>query len=61
MDYGRSSDFPTHRILCEANIYGLENVANLEQLPADGATLIALPIKVKGGSGGPVRIVAILP
>jgi kynurenine formamidase len=51
----------THRVLTGANLYGLENVANLERLPATGATLIALPMKIRGGTGGPVRIVAILP
>jgi len=61
MDYGPSRDFMTHRVLNGAGIYGLENVANLDRLPATGATLIALPMKIKGGSGGPVRIVAILP
>jgi kynurenine formamidase len=61
IDYGPSKDFMTHRILNGAGIYGLENVANLEQVPLTGATLIALPMKIKGGTGGPVRIVALLP
>ena len=61
IDYGQSKDFKTHQILYGANIYGLENVANLERLPVKGATLIALPMKIKGGTGAPVRIVALLP
>lgn len=61
LDYGRSKDFLAHRILFAENIYGLENIANLERLPAKGATLIALPMKIAGGSGGPTRIVALLP
>jgi len=61
LDHGPSKDFIAHQILNGANIYGLENVANLERLPAKGATLIALPMKIKGGTGGPVRIIAILP
>ena len=61
LDFGQSKDFIAHRILNGANIYGLENVANLERLPAVGATIIALPMKIKGGSGGPVRIIALLP
>jgi kynurenine formamidase len=61
IDYGQSKDFIAHQILYGANIYGLENIANLDRLPAKGATLIALPMKIKGGTGGPVRIVAILP
>lgn len=61
VDYGQSKDFIAHQILNGADIYGLENVANLERLPEAGATIIALPMKIKGGTGGPVRIVALLP
>ena len=61
LDHGPSADFAAHRVLNGANIPGLENVANLEKLPATGATLIALPMKIAGGSGGPCRIIAILP
>lgn len=61
IDYGQSKDFIVHRVLYAAGLYGLENVANLEKVPPTGATLIALPMKIKGGTGGPARIVAILP
>lgn len=61
IDYGQSHDFMVHRIANEANIPGLENVANVDRLPPTGAWLIALPVKIGGGSGGPVRIVAVLP
>ena len=61
LDYGGSTHFETHQILFEKNISGFENVANLDKLPARGATVIALPMKIKGGSGGPLRIVALLP
>lgn len=61
LDHGPSKDFLAHQVLNGANIYGLENVANLGRLPAAGATVIALPMKIKGGTGGPVRIIAILP
>jgi len=61
LDHGQSKDFIAHRILNGANIYGLENVANMTRLPATGATVIALPVMIKGGTGGPVRIVAVLP
>jgi kynurenine formamidase len=61
IDYGSSKDFLAHRVLNGAGIYALENIANLERLPETGATLIALPVKIAGGSGGPVRIIAILP
>ena len=61
IDYGQSSDFIVHRIANGANVPGLENIANLERVPARGAFLMALPMKIKGGSGGPVRIVALIP
>jgi len=58
IDRGQSTLFESHRALFEANIPALENVANLDQLPVKGFSVIALPMKIKGGSGGPVRIVA---
>ncbi len=58
IDYGQSSDFMSHRILFKVNIPAFENVANLDQLPATGAYVVALPMKIKGGSGGPLRIAA---
>jgi kynurenine formamidase len=61
IDYGPSQDFIVHQIINGANCYGLENVANLEKIPPKGAILMALPIKIKGGTGGPVRIIGILP
>ena len=61
MDYGQSKDFIAHQIFNGANLFGLENVANLEKVPATGATLVALPMKIRGGTGAPVRIIAILP
>ena len=61
LDYGQSSQFETHRVLYERNIPGLENLSNLDRLPARGATLIALPMKIKGGSGAPLRAVAMVP
>jgi len=60
IDYGQSTLFESHRILFEANIPAFENVANLDQLPVKGFNVIALPMKIKGGSGGPLRIVALL-
>ncbi len=58
VDYGQSKDFKTHQILYAENILGFENVANIEQLPVKGAYIIALPMKIKSGTGGPLRIVA---
>ena len=61
LDPGQSKDFMAHRILLGANIPGFENVANLDALPAKGATVVALPTKIRGGSGAPLRIVALVP
>ncbi|MCS7082263.1 MAG: cyclase family protein [Bacteroidetes bacterium] len=61
IDYGRSEDFQSHRILAARNIPAFENVANLEALPPKGAYVVALPMKIRGGSGGPLRILAIVP
>jgi kynurenine formamidase len=61
IDYGSSRDFIVHRIAGAANVPGLENLANLEELPETGAWIIALPMKIAGGSGGPLRIVALIP
>lgn len=61
IDYGQSQNFRTHQILFEENIPALENVANLDQLPVQGAIVIALPMKIDGGSGAPVRIIAFVP
>lgn len=61
IDPGNSKDFPVHRIAAAANVPGLENVANLGDLPPVGAWIIALPMKIAGGSGGPLRIVALVP
>jgi len=61
IDHGPSKDFIVHQVVNGANKPALENVANLDRLPESGATLIALPMKVGGGSGAPARVVALLP
>ena len=61
IDYGQSRDFIVHQIANGADVPGFENVANLEQLPSRGAWVIALPMKIARGSGGPLRIVALVP
>jgi kynurenine formamidase len=61
IDYGQSRDFIVHRVANGADVPGLENVANLERMPPRGAWVIALPMKIAGGSGGPVRIVGAVP
>jgi kynurenine formamidase len=60
IDRGQSTLFESHRALFEKNVPAFENVANLDQLPVKGFTIIALPMKIKGGSGGPLRIIAML-
>lgn len=61
LDYGQCTDFRTHRILAGGNVCGFENVTNLEQLPPTGAFVLALPMKIQGGTGGPLRIITGLP
>lgn len=61
IDYGPSQDFIVHRIFGRANVPIFENVANLERLPLKGATIFAIPMKIQGGSGAPLRIFALLP
>ena len=61
IDRGQSTDFGSHVALMSENIPAFENVANLDQLPVKGATVIALPMKIKNGSGAPLRIIALLP
>ena len=60
-DYGKSTDFAVHRIAAARNVSNLENLTNLDRLPATGALVFALPMKIEGGSGGPVRVVALVP
>jgi kynurenine formamidase len=61
IDYGQSRDFLVHRIAAARQVPGLENLTNLDQLPPRGATLIALPMKIELGSGGPLRAIALVP
>jgi kynurenine formamidase len=61
IDYGPSKNFEVHQVTMSAGLYHLENVANLERLPARGAFVIALPMKLAGGSGSPARVLALVP
>ena len=61
IDFGQSTHFQTHVTLFEHNVPALENVNLIEDLPPYGFTVLALPMKIGGGSGGPTRIVAVLP
>jgi len=60
IDRGMSSDFQAHQVLGGASIGILENVARLDELPVTGAIIIALPMKIGGGSGAPCRVIALL-
>ena len=61
IDHGPSRTFPVHRLTAAANVPGLENLAGLESVPERGAWIVALPMKIAGGSGGPLRIIALVP
>ena len=60
VDFGASEDFAVHHLALEAGLYHLENLADLSDLPESGAQLVVAPIKLEGGSGGAVRVFAIL-
>jgi kynurenine formamidase len=61
IDYGASSDYAVHHLSLGAGLYHLENLADMSELPEMGAFLVVAPIKLEGGSGGPVRVFALLP
>jgi kynurenine formamidase len=61
LDRGQSTTFGAHVALASAEVPGFENLASLGDLPATGSFVIALPMKIAEGSGGPLRIVAFVP
>jgi len=61
IDPGTSADFRAHQVLAAANIFNLENLTNISELPEAGFGVIALPMKIEGGTGGPTRVVAVVP
>lgn len=61
VDYGPSTDFVVHRRGAPRGVPNLENLANLDRLPPTGAMVFALPMKIEGGSGAPLRAVALVP
>ena len=61
VDYGQSQDFIVHRYMYKLNIPGLENVSNIDQLPATGGYVIGLPMKIRDASGAPLRIIGLVP
>lgn len=60
IDYGPSKDFPVHQYTLSHSLYHLENVANVEHVPASGSTVVVAPMKLENGSGSPVRIFALV-
>jgi kynurenine formamidase len=60
IDPGNSKDFPVHHLVLGAEVYQLENLRDLAALPETGAFLIVAPIKLEGGSGGAVRVFALV-
>ncbi len=61
IDPGNDMMFRAHRVLSAANLFNLENLSGLDQLPESGATLLALPVKIAGATGGPARVLALVP
>jgi kynurenine formamidase len=61
IDYGQSTKFETHVALLSQDVPVFENLADLHDLPDRGFDVIALPMKIAGGTGGPLRIIAVLP
>ncbi|MBN2907193.1 MAG: cyclase family protein [Rhodobacteraceae bacterium] len=60
LDYGMSPDFATHYAWLPTGRFGIECLANLDQVPAAGATLVIGAPKHRGGTGGPARIFALV-
>ncbi len=64
-DAGQSHSWPTpypcHTFMHGANRYGLQCLTNLDQLPPQGAMIVAAPLKIKNGSGSPLRVLALIP
>jgi kynurenine formamidase len=61
IDFGQSTRYESHQALYARDVPALENLASLDRLPPTGSLLIALPMKIGGGSGAPVRVVAVVP
>lgn len=61
IDYGKSKDFKVHQIICAGDKLAIENIAKLDKLPVKGATLYAVPMLLRDGTGAPARVFAVLP
>jgi len=60
IDYGMSEHFEAHQVSLGMNLFHIENATGLTKLPATGYTVIVAPMKIKGGSGAPARVFAVL-
>lgn len=60
IDYGKSTEFEVHRICFSAGKLAIENIAKLDQLPAKGAMLYAIPMLIRNGTGAPARVFAVV-
>jgi kynurenine formamidase len=60
IDAGISTDFPVHHFTSGHGVYHVEAAANLDRVPAIGALVVVAPAKLQGGSGGPVRVLALI-
>ena len=60
VDFGQSKDFQSHQIFYQKNIWGLENLKNVDKLPAKGFMIYNMVYKSRDGSGGPSRVIAVL-
>lgn len=61
IDPGTSSDFRAHQLLAAGNLFNLENLTGLAGLPETGFMIVALPMKIADGTGGPARVIALVP
>ena len=61
IDYGPSTTFDAHKVSMPLNVYHIENAAHLTTLPRQGFMVVVAPLAIRGGSGGPARVFAIVP
>ncbi|KAL0881641.1 hypothetical protein ABMA27_001464 [Loxostege sticticalis] len=61
VDPGCSKDFPVHKVLSSSGLYNIENVNLSMDVPSYGCTALVLPMKIRQGTGAPLRFVAICP
>jgi kynurenine formamidase len=61
IDYGPSTAFEAHKVSMALNVYHIENAARLSSLPRTGFMVVVAPMAIRGGSGAPARVLAIVP